>query len=82
MQQQARIEEITLYAAGSIAGIPGEHPAGILTVDWNTRQVLSMQPLPAPEALETDAAASVPPESVAPVVPQPQQVTARPSSGG
>ncbi len=45
---QPRIEEITLYQAGSIPGIPGEHPAGIATVDWNARQVLSIRPFPTP----------------------------------
>lgn len=32
-------ETITIYAAGSIPGIPGEHPAGTYIVDYAARTI-------------------------------------------
>lgn len=84
--EQPRTEEITLYAPGSIPGIPGEHPAGIITVDWSTRQVVLVRPLPAlagPEA-ELENAAPASPVQATPqsTVSQPSAlVLARPSNG-
>ena len=37
-------EIVTLYSAGSIPGIPGDHGAGTYLVDWNERSITPVQP--------------------------------------
>ena len=60
--QEPHIEEISLYQAGSIPGIPGEHPAGIATVDWDARQVVAIRPFPAPDDGNAEDAPPAQPE--------------------
>jgi len=47
-----RQEEVILFSAGAIPGIPGEHAAGQYLVDWGTRTITPILPEPAFEPAE------------------------------
>lgn len=61
------IETVTIYAAGSIPGIPGEYPAGIYIVDYAARTITSA--LPQPAVVETP---ELPKEQKQPAQPAPE----------
>lgn len=58
-------EIITLYAFGSIPGIPGEHGAGTYEVDWEQRTLTPVvAPAPTPEPVAEPAPQPATPEPV------------------